>query len=164
MPTLVQNLGDISVTRTESTAATSVSNKTMLVAACGNLKVPSSVKPPDGIETSLSFPSHLSSLFRKSTLPPDRASRGRELAINVFFATRVPENGWHLACKNLRTRRRTTMSSKKTVKDPVCGMNIKPKEVQQRSDYQGSTYYFCSSTCKSQFDSQPDKYARPQAA
>ncbi len=29
------------------------------------------------------------------------------------------------------------------VKDPVCGMEIDPKEAAGKSEYQGQTYYFC---------------------
>ncbi|MBZ0291509.1 MAG: YHS domain-containing protein [Anaerolineae bacterium] len=44
------------------------------------------------------------------------------------------------------------------VKDPVCGMEIDPKEAAGKSEYQGHTYYFCSSDCKKAFDKEPEKY------
>jgi YHS domain-containing protein len=52
------------------------------------------------------------------------------------------------------------------VKDVVCGMEIDPKESAGKSEYQGATYYFCSETCKRDFDADPQKYlpAEPAAA
>lgn len=44
------------------------------------------------------------------------------------------------------------------VKDVVCGMNIDEKTAKFKSDYQGKTYYFCSSACKTNFDKNPAKY------
>lgn len=56
------------------------------------------------------------------------------------------------------------MSTKKNLKDPVCGAEMKPKNVEQRSEYQGTTYYFCSPVCKGEFEANPEKYAQPKAA
>jgi YHS domain-containing protein len=47
-------------------------------------------------------------------------------------------------------------------KDPVCDMNVDEKTAQWKSDYQGQTYYFCSSGCKQTFDKEPEKYAGKQ--
>jgi len=48
--------------------------------------------------------------------------------------------------------------------DPVCGMEIDPKTAAGKSEYQGKTYYFCSSGCKKAFDKEPQKFAaRPDA-
>ena len=44
-------------------------------------------------------------------------------------------------------------------KDPVCGMEVDPSTAQQRSEYQGQTYYFCSPGCKQAFEAEPQKYA-----
>ena len=44
-------------------------------------------------------------------------------------------------------------------KDPVCGMDVDPKQAAGKSDYQGQTYYFCSAGCKRAFDKEPAKYA-----
>jgi len=45
------------------------------------------------------------------------------------------------------------------VKDPVCGMTIDPAKATGQSNYRGHTYYFCSTSCKEQFDANPAKYA-----
>lgn len=43
-------------------------------------------------------------------------------------------------------------------RDPVCGMEVEPSSAAGTSDYDGSTYYFCSKSCKTQFDQEPAKY------
>ncbi len=45
------------------------------------------------------------------------------------------------------------------VKDPVCGMEIDPEHAAGKTEYQGKTYYFCSSGCKTTFEKDPAKYA-----
>ena len=45
-----------------------------------------------------------------------------------------------------------------TVKDPVCGMEIDPKDAVATSDYEGTTYYFCAIGCKERFDAEPAKF------
>jgi Cu+-exporting ATPase len=44
-------------------------------------------------------------------------------------------------------------------KDPVCGMDVDEKTAAGKSEYQGKTYYFCSTGCKRDFDKNPEKYA-----
>ena len=46
-----------------------------------------------------------------------------------------------------------------TVRDPVCGMDIEPATAAGKSEYNGQTYYFCSSGCKQSFDADPARYA-----
>jgi membrane fusion protein, copper/silver efflux system len=47
----------------------------------------------------------------------------------------------------------------KMVKDLVCGMEIDPKSPDTlKSQYKGTTYYFCGSNCKKSFDANPEKY------
>ncbi len=47
----------------------------------------------------------------------------------------------------------------KTVKDPVCSMQIKPSEAAAESDYKGQPYYFCAETCRQAFEQDPERYA-----
>jgi membrane fusion protein, copper/silver efflux system len=45
--------------------------------------------------------------------------------------------------------------------DPVCGMDVEVKVAAgagRKSDFAGSTYYFCSDDCKKRFDKEPGKY------
>ena len=42
--------------------------------------------------------------------------------------------------------------------DPVCGMEVDPATAAGTSEYQGTTYYFCSVGCKRQFDKDPQTF------
>lgn len=43
-------------------------------------------------------------------------------------------------------------------KDPVCGMTVDPKTTPHHSVYQSKHYYFCSPSCKEQFDKNPSQF------
>ena len=43
-------------------------------------------------------------------------------------------------------------------KDPVCGMRIEETTAAGKSEYKGTTYWFCSPGCKAVFDRTPEKY------
>ncbi len=48
-------------------------------------------------------------------------------------------------------------------KDPVCGMDVDPaKPGAKKAAYEGKTYYFCSDTCKREFEKNPAKFAPGQ--
>ncbi len=50
-------------------------------------------------------------------------------------------------------------SPKKTVKDPVCGMDIDPNgQNTLKAEYKGQTYHFCMQDCKTKFLNNPEKY------
>jgi YHS domain-containing protein len=42
--------------------------------------------------------------------------------------------------------------------DPVCGMKVDPEQAPYKSEYRGKTYYFCSLSCKEQFEQEPEGY------
>jgi Cu+-exporting ATPase len=46
----------------------------------------------------------------------------------------------------------------KKVYDPVCGMEVSPDKAAGSSQYEGQTYYFCSPSCKKQFDADPQQF------
>lgn len=48
--------------------------------------------------------------------------------------------------------------------DPVCGMQVDEQNAKDQTTFQGKTFYFCSKTCKQQFDQNPQRYAAQQAA
>lgn len=52
----------------------------------------------------------------------------------------------------------TPKSGETTFKDPVCGMNVAPGSAKGDSIFQGQTFYFCSSKCKTKFDQNPTQY------
>lgn len=45
------------------------------------------------------------------------------------------------------------------MKDPVCGMEIDEKKAKKEM-HEGEAYYFCSDSCKEQFDKNPKKYIK----
>jgi YHS domain-containing protein len=49
---------------------------------------------------------------------------------------------------------------KPMVKDPVCGMQIDEKKAAGKSEYRGTTYYFCAAICKTKFDQNPSAYVK----
>jgi len=44
--------------------------------------------------------------------------------------------------------------------DVVCGMKVDPANAPAKSQYNGQTYYFCSTECKKQFDADPQRYTK----
>lgn len=48
-------------------------------------------------------------------------------------------------------------------KDVVCGMQVDEKTAQNKSNYMGTMYMFCSLDCKTKFDQKPETYARRTA-
>jgi len=55
------------------------------------------------------------------------------------------------------------MHSKKVEKgarDPVCGMEVNEKTTKYKAEFEGKTYHFCSSTCRSMFKKDSGKYAK----
>jgi Cu+-exporting ATPase len=50
------------------------------------------------------------------------------------------------------------------VKDVVCGMDVDPDTAAAKSEYQGTTYYFCAVGCKESFDANPQQYLGGAAA
>ena len=46
--------------------------------------------------------------------------------------------------------------------DPICGMVIDEKKAAGKSEYQGLTYYFCSVSCKKEFDRNPAKHMKAE--
>lgn len=43
------------------------------------------------------------------------------------------------------------------MKDPICGMDVDEKTTEFTSTYQDSSYAFCSLSCKTTFEKNPDK-------
>ncbi|MEM0137899.1 MAG: YHS domain-containing protein [Thermoplasmatales archaeon] len=44
-------------------------------------------------------------------------------------------------------------------KDPVCGMNV-DETTRLIAQYKGKTYYFCSQSCKKNFESNPERFVK----
>ncbi len=50
------------------------------------------------------------------------------------------------------------------VVDPICGMTIPIEDAVGKSDYDGTTYYFCTTDCKERFDKDPQSFLKPSTA
>ena len=48
--------------------------------------------------------------------------------------------------------------------DPICGMTVDPNRAAGSYEYQGKTYYFCSTHCLHRFREDPEKYLHKSAA
>ncbi|MFT5424999.1 MAG: Cu+-exporting ATPase [Phycisphaerales bacterium] len=48
------------------------------------------------------------------------------------------------------------------VKDPVCGMTVDPDSAAGSTEHGGTTYHFCSRSCKAKFKAAPEKYLAPR--
>jgi YHS domain-containing protein len=42
--------------------------------------------------------------------------------------------------------------------DPVCNMQVDEANAKFTTEYDGKTYYFCSESCKEEFESDPEEY------
>ncbi len=49
-----------------------------------------------------------------------------------------------------------------TLTDPVCGAGLQEDTAAGKSEHRGETYYFCSQSCKMEFDDNPYAYAAGQ--
>jgi P-type Cu+ transporter len=50
------------------------------------------------------------------------------------------------------------LTSVTKAKDPVCGMTVDPKKAASKFEYQGKTYFFCSTGCATRFAHEPEPF------
>ena len=53
---------------------------------------------------------------------------------------------------------------RRTVKDPVCHMDVDPARAAAKHVYKDTTYHFCSPGCQARFQADPEKYLSPTQA
>lgn len=51
----------------------------------------------------------------------------------------------------------TSRSNEKSRIDPVCGMDLSDRQP-WTGEFEGKTYYFCSTICKNVFEKEPHRY------
>lgn len=51
------------------------------------------------------------------------------------------------------------MPTTNSATDPVCGMTVQLASAAGSSNYNGASYSFCSTACKTRFDAAPAQYA-----
>ena len=86
-------------------------------------------------------------------IPEARQGTGVDDAVSYIRGT-APVPGLPAEAGTLGTIEEVPMAAK----DPVCGMTVEQDSAAGSSEYQGSTYYFCSPGCKKEFDSNPGAY------
>lgn len=50
-------------------------------------------------------------------------------------------------------------NSKKTVTDPICGMEVDPCNTSLTAEYENKIFYFCAEGCLKAFEKNPAKYS-----
>src|ERR1022692_3754628 len=98
---------------------------------------------------------------------PRRVETGARLGDNVVVTggltpgERIVVSGNFLIDSESRLQLATTPTG---VRDPVCGMQVDTsKPVRHQATHNGTTYTFCSESCKSKFVADPEKYAMKDA-
>ncbi|HEY5649119.1 MAG TPA: YHS domain-containing protein [Nitrospiria bacterium] len=46
--------------------------------------------------------------------------------------------------------------------DPVCKMEVREDQAAAKTDFRGTTYYFCALGCKERFEQNPEQYLEKQ--
>ena len=57
------------------------------------------------------------------------------------------------------TAKMTLPLLRQEARDPICGMMVDVGGAKYKSDFRGSSFYFCCARCKQTFDQQPEKYS-----
>ena len=81
---------------------------------------------------------------------------GREVAQQTAYTMEYQGQGWMDPNSN-NTYATAPVSTAEHPVCAVCGMTVDPK-IAAKSDYKGTTYYFCSSDDKKTFDTDPEKF------
>jgi YHS domain-containing protein len=53
----------------------------------------------------------------------------------------------------------THLTFRRMVTDPVCGMDVEEAQAPATTEFEGLTYYFCSDSCRDEFEANPSLYA-----
>jgi putative intracellular protease/amidase/YHS domain-containing protein len=80
---------------------------------------------------------------------------GREIAQRTAYDLEYQGEGWLNPDSN-QAYAQEPVSTKEHPLCPLCGMDV-DSATAPKSDFKGTTYYFCSDDCKKTFDAAPDK-------
>lgn len=75
----------------------------------------------------------------------------------LFFVMMRYGCGAHMWGRHEKRKQHSAAAGGET-KDPVCGMSVSPEKAAAASVLKGSTYYFCSRSCRDKFEQTPDTY------
>jgi YHS domain-containing protein len=80
----------------------------------------------------------------------------------LFFVMMRYGCGAHIGGHRHGGRGERESGSGATAKDPVCGMSVDPQQAKAASVHRGTTYYFCSASCRDKFEQAPKNTSVPQ--
>lgn len=86
-----------------------------------------------------------------------------EIAKGLMVGERIVISGTFLIDSESRMKAASQGIFGTAASDPVCGMEVDEKRAAaagRKSEYQGTTYYFCADECKQRFDAEPAKHAQ----
>jgi len=83
--------------------------------------------------------------------------------VAVFFLLAAGSTSYALQTQKQGSAAQKQGQEAKTVVDPTCGMTIDPAKAAGKSEYKGTTYYFCSNQCKKTFDANPEAVLKKAA-
>jgi Cu+-exporting ATPase len=95
------------------------------------------------------------------TVDPAHAAGSYEHAGQTYYFCNVSCLDRFKANPARYTAPRTSTGSQK---DPVCGMDVEPRDAAGMVQHAGQTYYFCSDHCVKKFKTDPDRYIETSAA
>jgi membrane fusion protein, copper/silver efflux system len=82
-----------------------------------------------------------------------------EILKGLMEGERIVVSGTFLIDSESRMKAAASGIYGESAKDPVCGMQVDPANAgDKKSNYGGTTYYFCSDGCKQRFDKNPEKF------
>lgn len=82
---------------------------------------------------------------------------------NAPDANAAPKPSGQSVAESVTKPKRAGASSTE-VRDPVCGMDLKPADIAFQENYQGKTFSFCSDSCRKKFLADPGKCAGQKAS
>jgi len=83
------------------------------------------------------------------------AASPEEIAVSIL-AEIIQVKGTRTAAPTANT---TLPLLRREARDPVCGMLVDVGGAKYKSDFRGSSFYFCCPRCKQTFDQQPEKHS-----
>jgi xanthine dehydrogenase accessory factor len=84
-----------------------------------------------------------------------RASSPEEIAVSILAEIIVTNR----SANGVRKSEVELPATGPEAKDPICGMSVQVGKAGHRSEFNGTTFYFCCAGCKQKFDQQPERYA-----
>lgn len=79
--------------------------------------------------------------------------------VALFFLMMRYGCGAHMMGGHGKHRKHQGSAADGEIKDPVCGMSIRPEKAGAATVLEGKIHYFCSVACREKFEQAPEKYA-----